>query len=86
MQLPTIHLNGTSATGLIMNLADASEALDAAYEALKRTAPNGRDYYPQGPAALTQAEEEHRRRLLAVDSVKAEVDALIVAIDRMRTS
>lgn len=80
MQLPTIHLNGTSSERLIDALCDASAALDAAYVAIKQTAPNGRDYYPQGPDALRIATEEHSARLRAVDAVKAEIDQLTCAI------
>ena len=83
MQLPTIHLNGTSKARLIEGLCNAAAALDAAYNALKQTAPNGRDYYPQGPAALAQAEKEHSDRLRRVDAVKDEVDKLTVAIDEI---
>jgi hypothetical protein len=81
MMLPTIHLNGTSKERLIEDLCEASHALDSAFEALKRTAPNGRDYYPQGPAALSMAEDEHTDRLRRLDAIKNEIDALTVAID-----
>ena len=83
MQLPCVHLNGTSKERLIEALCEASQALDLAYEALKRTAPNGRDYYPLGPGALPTAENEHFARLQRVDDVKQEIDALTVAIDQM---
>ncbi len=83
MQLPTIHMNGTSKTALIDALCDASSALDAAYLALKQTAPNGRDYYPQGAGALEHAEAEHNGRLRRLDDVKAEVDRLTLAIDEL---
>lgn len=81
MQLPTIHSNGTSKESLIEDLCKASHAIDAAYVALKLTAPNGRDYYPQGPAALEKAIAEHNDRLRRLDVVKNEVDELIGAID-----
>lgn len=80
MQIPCIHLNGTSKERLIEALCEASYALNAAYEALKQTAPNGRDYYPLGPQAMKQAEEEHFARLRKVDEVKNEIDALAEAI------
>ena len=83
MQLPTIHLNGTSKVNLIESLEEASFAIDNAYQALKETAPNGRDYYPQGPQAFTAADQEHVARLRKLDEVKEEIDALTVAIDRI---
>ena len=83
MQLPTIHLNGTSKERLIEDLCHASHALDAAYDALRQTAPNGRDYYPQGPDALAKATDEHHRRLGRLDEIKKEVDELTLAVDRI---
>lgn len=84
MQLPTIHLNGTSKQSLIDGLCEASGAIGLAYASLKQTAPNGRDYYPQGPAALEAAIAEHNGRLLRLDAVMDEVDELIRAIDAIR--
>ena len=81
MQLPTIHLNGTSKASLIEDLCEASQTLNLAYEAMKRTGPNGRDYYPQGPAALEAATNEHMDRLRRLDAVKKEIDELTLAID-----
>jgi hypothetical protein len=81
MQLPTIHLNGTSKDELIAVLCNASAAIDAAYAALKLAAPNGRDYYPQGPEAFDRARREHESRLAGLDKVKREVDELTIAID-----
>jgi hypothetical protein len=84
MQLPTIHLNGTSKGRLIEDLCEASNKLDDAYNALKQCAPNGRDYYPQGPDAMRQAEKEHLDRLGRLDAVKNEIDELTRAIDEIR--
>jgi hypothetical protein len=80
MQLPTIHLNGTSKAELIEQLCEASQAIDLAYSALKQAAPNGRDYYPQGPEAYTAARAQHEDRLRRLDAVKAEIDELAMAI------
>lgn len=81
MTLPTIHMNGTSKESLIDDLCEASLAINTAYEALKRTAPNGRDYYPQGPDALSAAVKEHDDRCRRLDAIKAEIDELTIAID-----
>lgn len=81
LAIPTIHLNGTSKERLIEALCAASAALDDAYKAMKQTAPNGRDYYPQGPDAIHTAEAQHMARLKKVDEVKDEIDALTLAID-----
>lgn len=48
MKLPTIHLGGTPATRLLEGYLSAKNALDAAIEAVKRAAPNARDYVAPG--------------------------------------
>jgi hypothetical protein len=73
---PTIHLNGTSKESLVDGWNDAYAALQAAYTALQHTAPNGRDYYPQGPDAIQTATTEHRMRLLKIECVLEDLDAL----------
>lgn len=83
MILPTIHDNGTSKDAIIGGLLAASSALGNAYSVLKNTSPNGRDWYPQGPAAMEQATAEHMDRLRRLDTIKEEIDALVVAIDRI---
>jgi len=80
MQLPLIHLNGTSKDSLVEDLCNASQALNDAYDALKRTAPNGRDYYPLGAIAFEKAIAEHNERLRSLDAIKAEIDALTTGI------
>lgn len=63
MTLPTIHLNGTSLQALMDANDKAYRALGEAMEALAQAAPNGRDYYPQGPDALRAAISEHETRM-----------------------
>lgn len=82
LTIPTIHLNGTSKERLIDGFCEVSDKINIAYEMLKQTAPNGRDYYPQGPSAFAEAEKEHLARLAKLDEVKKEIDVLILAIDK----
>lgn len=86
LTVPTIHNNGTSADELIETLCTASNALNDAYNALKQTAPNGRDFYPQGNDALRRATEEHTSRLNRLDEIKQEIDELTQAIDAAKNS
>lgn len=79
MITPTIHLNGTARADLFSGYMDAVEALRGAVEAVRRTAPNGRDYYLQGPDAILQADREHRARMIALGTVKRELEALCLA-------
>jgi hypothetical protein len=63
---PTIHSNGTSRDALLTLTCDAGRAVRLAMEAVAAAAPNARDYYPQGPDAITQAmaAQDERLRLL----------------------
>jgi hypothetical protein len=55
---PTLHLNGTGKNNLRDGYANAYDAIDKAIEALANAELNGRDFYPQGPGAYSQARSE----------------------------
>ncbi len=76
MRKPTIHLNGSSAEQLRAGYMAAIEAMHDAIEALAETAPNARDYYPQGDSAHTEARQEHEARMSKLMSVQAELGHL----------
>jgi hypothetical protein len=79
--VPFIHLNGTSAERLTDDLAMARDTLQAAYDAIKQTAPNGRDYYCHPwPNAMETATEQHLDRLRRVDLLIDELDSIINAV------
>ena len=80
LQAPIVHLNGSGMDNLIDGLCGASQALNGAYEVMRRICPNGRDYYPLGAVAMGRAEAEHRSRLERLDAIKAEIDAIAEAI------
>lgn len=71
---PIIHLNGTSKERLLDALGEAYNAIKVtAYDALRETAPNGRDYYLQ-PGLLEKATAQHLRRLAVLDELAAEIE------------
>jgi hypothetical protein len=78
--MPTIHLNGTSRESLVSDLLDALQALEAAERALQHTYPNGRDYYPQGPGAITEALRQHTAGMGRLHEVRRELSAIAEAI------
>lgn len=78
--VPIVHLNGTSADELKEQLQFAYSSLWDAVEALKRSAPNGRDYYPQ-PGLLEKAELQHRRRIMTLHSMQQELEDQMDGID-----
>jgi hypothetical protein len=82
MMIPTIHLNGTAKQDLMDALSDAYFAIGEAQRKLADTAPNGRDYYPQGGEAIYTATEEHRARWQKLEDVRRELDELRNGIDK----
>lgn len=80
MQLPTVHLNGTSGAELFqLNLAVAERLRDA-IDALAKACPNGRDFYVQGHDAHAKAIEEHGRRMEQLQSVYREMQTLVESL------
>ena len=79
--VPTLHMNGTSATALIDQVANAGSAVSAAMAALAEATPNGRDYYPQGGSAIIKALKEHESRMERLRSVHDELATLMEKID-----
>lgn len=73
VQIPTLHLNGSSAETLRHQYATAIEALRQAVDATCEAAPNDRDYYVQGPGAGPAARREHEARVAALQRVRAEL-------------
>ena len=77
MMVPTVHLNGTSREALLEQYTKAHNALEVGLNALCAAAPNGRDYYPQGPDAFAKAQAEHSA--LVTQVAKAVVAMLDIA-------
>jgi hypothetical protein len=80
MRTPTIHMNGSNPETLLEGLTGAYRAVDAAMRALDEAAPNGRDYYPQGPDAVQEATREHQLRAAKLRSVREELQELVVSV------
>jgi hypothetical protein len=78
--LPTVHLNGTSAEALAEALTVALEKLWEAQQALQDAAPNGRDYYPQGPALAQLAQEQHRQRAEALQDIRTDLATVLDSV------
>ena len=78
--IPTIHDNGTKKADLLFALTTADEALDKAAEALAKTGPNPRDYYPQGPGAFDKAADEHETRMRQIGKMRADLSEVVNAI------
>ena len=78
--LPTIHLNGTSATALAEALTLALEKLWEAQKALAEAGPNARDYYPQGPTVTQQALLQHRQREEQLQDIRTDLATVLDSV------
>ena len=73
--LPTIHLNGTGATGLRDEYRAVRIAAAATADALWNATCNARDFYPQEPGAFQQAQADRREMLRLLEVVQAYAEA-----------
>ena len=78
---PTVHLNGTSGEHLSSIYDAARTALQSALRAVVETYPNGRDYYPQGPMAISTAMAQHRRRVERIEDVLVEMGRICESVE-----
>jgi len=78
--IPTIHLNGTSFTDLRDGYAAAYDAIEKAINALAHAELNGRDFYPQGPNACSQAREERSEAFRRLHSAHEYVGEMLAGI------
>lgn len=86
MMAPMIHLNGTAHREIMDDLCNAYEALDRAKEALRKTAPNARDYYVISPHAYKQAVEEHQQRLRYVSQAYDQIGELLEKVSEQESN
>jgi len=71
---PTIHLNGDRAEALLEYHTDAMFALSEAITKLPEV--NGRNYYPEGPEALTAAIAQRERWVASLLEIRAEIEEI----------
>jgi hypothetical protein len=80
MKTPSIHSNGTSSHVLVDKYMKVLDTTNAAIAALSASAPNGRDYYPQGDNAINEAIKIHEEHMKALVKLNLEAEAVIMAI------
>lgn len=79
---PLVHSNGTSRESLLKMRERVYDALEAARDALKEMAPNGRDYYLRGPHGMEAATCVHHQRLASLDALQQDIEAEMEQIDQ----
>jgi hypothetical protein len=80
MILPTVHINGTNCNELVRQQLAVVNAGRQLLAALREATPNGRDYYPQGPQALGEAQEQHAARLAFINDLVEQCQDVAVVI------
>ena len=78
LTLPTVHLNGTSRGVLLESHQDALAAVLRAQDALRQACPNARDY--PTPEAASRAQDEHYSRVGRLQSVKDELQEILIHV------
>jgi len=86
LEIPTIHLNGTSKARLLEAIETAYSAVHNAIYCLSETAPNGRDYYigldtSKSYDRLQKAASEHFIRVGHLHQIKLELQELAEGIE-----
>lgn len=86
MEYPTIHLNGTSAEGLLYDIQQAYSAIGVAHDKLLLCAPHARDYYVKQDyrACYIRASDEHTARLKKLMSILEELGSISDEIMRQQ--
>lgn len=80
LMVPTVHMNGTSARELFNQAYKAWTALQMAINTHQEMAPHGRDYYPQGEAAIADATRQYRERAIKMQEVLREIEQIILSV------
>lgn len=81
MQLPIIHLNGTSRARLLSDYSIALAAAQSALSAFQSIEFNARDYYPAGPGAFDIAREEHAHIARRLAEVCEDLDVFVAHLE-----
>jgi hypothetical protein len=78
--VPCVHSNGTGKESLLEAIEEAHFAIGTAYEKLRQTAPNGRDYYVYKDNPYERARTEWLKRMQRLSSVQKELQAIAEGI------
>ena len=78
--IPTVHLNGTSGQDLRREYQTAYRAVKFAIDSLCETTCSGRDYYPQGNGAYTQAYAERQTALCKLRDVQSYLEEVLMGV------
>lgn len=75
IQMPTVHMNGTSRQTLLDGYLAASDAVERLREAMAGIEFNARDYYVEGPEAWDRALTSRSDAVWMMNSLRDYIDA-----------
>ena len=73
-------MNGDSQKNLLDEARNAMDALQDASDALFKITVNGRNFYPQGENATSEAKEEFRDMMRRFERIQSEVEKYAISI------
>jgi hypothetical protein len=82
LPIPTVHSNGTGAKGLRDQLIAVSRGLRSAMDAMGQAMPHGRDYYPQGDNALSDARKAHQDLIKQVSDIEKKYRVMGIGVSK----
>lgn len=81
---PTVNLNGSNADRLIEDYIEVMNAIRLAEDLLAGIAPHGRDYQTVPVQEYPLAREQHRRRMVFLASVRADLELIALAVQEQK--
>lgn len=82
LEMPCVHLNGTSREELIEQHLGVIDSLTVLMESLAIASPNGRDYYPKGDTSFSIARRQHAARIDAVRWMLKEEAEIVLYLNK----
>ncbi|MFB1500789.1 hypothetical protein [Thiocapsa sp. N5-Cardenillas] len=84
LQMPCIHMNGTSPDNLIEDWIQARAAVEAAMDAVARCGPNMRDYYPLESGSWERALHQHEARWKQLHAISEELLSMAMKVQAIK--
>jgi hypothetical protein len=78
--VPVVNLNGTSAEKLMEGYREALDALRTAISYMPSIEPHGRDYQTEERTVFSEAADQHRSRVKALEGVYQDIELIALAV------
>ena len=82
IEMPCVHLNGTSRETLIDQRMDVITSIKVVIATMRRVAPNARDYYPNDPGSYERARAQYEARVICMHALLSEEVKILSHLDK----